>query len=105
MENRLELNKKPTYELPNEVMVGMYRNRYRELDFDPDVCICVWGSVGKISKPKENAKQIWIKTNDNDLIDFIKNYNWNREAHKMTTPNLNMWKFKKIILEEFYNKK
>lgn len=105
MENRLELNKKPVYELPDEVLVGIYMHKYQELDFIPDLCLCVWGAVGKLSKPKENAKQIWVKTDNEELINFIKRYNWNKEAHKMATPNLNMWKFKKIILEEFYGVK
>ena len=107
MENRLCLNKKPVYELPDEVLVGLYMNKYQELDFNPDICLCVWGagSCGKIKKYKEDAKQICIKTSNKELIDFIKEYNWIEEAHKTANPNLNMWKFKKIILEEFYNKK
>ena len=106
MENRLCLNKKPVYELPDEVLTGIYMNKYQELKFNPDICLCVWGySVGKISEPKENAKQIWVKTDNRDLIDFIKTYNWKDKAHKMATPNINMWKFKKILLEEFYGVK
>lgn len=106
MENRLELNKKPRYELPDEVLVGLYMNKYQKVNFEPDVCLCVWGvSVGKLSKPREYAKQIWVKTDNEELINFIKRYNWNKEAHKMTAPNLNMWRFKKIILEEYYGGK
>lgn len=105
LENRLMLNKKPVYELPDEVITGIYMNKYQEPDFKPDICICVWGAVGKISEPKENAKQIWVKTDNTELIDFIKTYDWGKEAHRMATPNLNIWKFKKIILEEFYNEK
>ena len=44
MENRLELNKKIRYELPDEVIVGEYRyskdiKGYNEPSFEPDICI------------------------------------------------------------------
>ena len=104
MINRLELNKKPVYVLPDNVLVGIYMNKYKEVEFSPDLCICVWGAaVGKICEYRETAKQICVKSDDKNLIDFIKNYNWSDEAHKMATPNLNMWKFKKVLLEKFYN--
>ena len=107
MENRLCLNKRKIYNLPDEVAIGLYMNKYQDVSFNPDICLCVWGAgnCGKIRKYKEDAKQIWVKTDNEELINFIKRYNWNKEAHKMATPNLNMWKFKKIILEEFYNKR
>lgn len=105
MENRLCLNNRPRYKLPDDVTVGIYMNKYKDLTFEPDICLCIWGSVGKICKPRETAKQMWVKTDNKDLIDFIKTYDWGKEAHKMATPNLNMWKFKKILLEEFYGYK
>lgn len=110
MENRLELNKKNIYELPDEVLIDTYeystdKKRYREPVFAPDVCICIWGRVGKVESPRSSSKQIWVKTENKDLMDFIMDYNWKKEAHKTTILNLNVWKFKKIILEEFYNKK
>lgn len=75
MENRLCLNKRPVYELPDEVMVGQYdyrKNKPTIPNFEPDICLCVWGAVGKLSKPKENAKQIWVKADNEELINFIK---------------------------------
>lgn len=104
MENRLELNKKPVYELPDEVIVGKYERRKvngRIPDFKPDICITTFGNI-KEAQPGKTVEQIWFKSDNNDLINFIKTYDWNKEAYKITTPNLNMWKFKKIILEEFY---
>ena len=104
IENRLELNKKPVYELPEEVLTKEYRIGRKPPNFKPDICISIWGNVGKISRPKESANQLWIRTNNKELIDFIKNYDWRKEAHKMASPNLNTWKFNKILLEEFYKK-
>lgn len=107
MKNRLCLNKKPVYVLPDEVDVAIYMNKYNDdVGFIPNICICAWGaSVGRIEKYKNSAKQICVKTDNNKLLDFIKKYDWRDEAHRVATPNINMWKFKKIILEEFYNKR
>ena len=44
MENRLELNKRPVYELPDEIVVGLYMKNYQDVDFNPDLCLCVWGA-------------------------------------------------------------
>ena len=113
MENRLCLNKKPKYELPDEVIVCEYTysrdiKRYREPNFEPDICINNWGDIlGEVIPKKSKALQIWIKTDNKELIDFISNFNWYSVCPNSVnaTPVLNLWKFKKIILEEFYNKK
>lgn len=57
MENRLELNKKPKWELPGDVLVGRY-DRYLDKkgifpNFEPDVCITAFGSI----KESEAKKQ------------------------------------------------
>lgn len=112
MENRLELNKKPIYELPDEVIIGEYmynkdKKRYREPNFEPDICINSWGDIlGEVIPKKSKALQIWIKTDNKELIDFISNFNWYSvcPSHN-NSPVLAKWKFKKIMLEEFYNKK
>ena len=55
---------------------------------------------------KSKSLQIWIKTDNKELIDFISNFNWYSVCPKHNnSPVLNIWKVKKIILEEFYNKK
>ena len=107
MENRLELNKKPTYELPDEITIGFY-NKYNNKpsiipNFEPDICLNTWGSNMKISSIKSSSRQIWIKTNNKKLIDFIKMNDWNKYLKYTSSPYLNMWMLKKIILEEFYN--
>ena len=104
MENRLELNKRPTYELPNEVLVGDYRRNLKIPNFKPDICIGVFGvsCVGNFYTPEETAKQIWVKTNNKRLINFIKSYNWRDRIIDTTNRGISLMEFKKIILEEFY---
>lgn len=109
MENRLELNKKPKYELPDEVMVSEYRYAkdkkiYKEPNFEPDIAINTWGDIlGKIIKPRSKTLELWIKTNNKELINFIKNFDWYSVCPKHNnSPVLNVWKFKKTVLEEFY---
>ena len=59
MENRLCLNKRPKYELPDEVIIGSYHyskneKRYNEPDFEPDICINAWGDIlGEIIPKKK----------------------------------------------------
>ena len=109
MENRLCLNKKPKYELPKDVKVGFY-NKYNDVErcliprFIPDICLNTWGdmSIGEI---KSSSRQIWIKTENKELLDFIKNNNWSKYLQYTTYKYINVWLFKKIILEEFYGVK
>ena len=106
MENRLCLNKKVKYTLPSDVCVSRYEAKFKTPNFTPDLCICMWGaSVGKVRKYKENAKQLCIKTDNKELLDFISSYNWGSIVIDTATPFLSDWKFKKIILEEFYGVK
>ena len=106
MENRLCLNKKPKYELPDEVIVGEYiYSKYP--DFEPDLCINNFPRNFKIDKKERTVKQLWIKTDNKKLISFIINYNWNNTVISTTSSvrHLTLPLFKKIILEEFYNEK
>ena len=108
MENRLCLNKRPVYELPDEVMVGNYdwrRNKPTIPNFEPDICISAWGNVGEVQVKGEKTSQIWIKTDNKKLIDFIKNINLKEYINGISTLKIECWKFKKILLEEFYGVK
>lgn len=110
MENRLMLNKKPVYSLPKDVEMTTYEystdaKRYREPKFVPDICLCVWGNVGRIEEYKKSTKQVCIKANDDKLIEFIKGYDWTTKANKTATHNLNIWQIKKVIMEEYYAEK
>lgn len=108
MENRLKLNKRPVYKLPDEVITGQWvRNDDRPSrtpDFEPDLCL---NNYQKICIDKKDAymKQIWIKTNNKELLQFIKEYDWSRLYDKISVPYISEWRLRKIILEEFYNKK
>ena len=108
MENRLELNKKKIYKLPDEVIVEEYRyskdkKRYGEPNFEPDICITAFGVIRE-TMPKKTVKQVWVKTDNKALIEFIRGYDFGRVSkNKITNSyNLAIWEFKKIILEEFY---
>lgn len=107
MENRLCLNSRPIYELPNEIEIGLYmKQRGRSLiepNFEPDICINAFGSRC-VAEKKSFMHQIWIKTSNDKLIRFVKEYKFNK-INSLTKDNLPLWKVKKIILEEFYNKK
>ena len=110
MENRLELNKKPKYELPDEVKIGWYRRYYNMIPFDnPDLCIGGFGKgcLGRVYAPKSVAMEIWIKTNNKELIEFIKGYNFeeNKTGTGTSKRCITLNELKKIILEEFYGGK
>lgn len=109
MENRLELNKRPVYELPDEVVVGEYRmrpdiKRCKTPDFEPDICLNSKYNV-KVSNKGNASDQIWIKSDNNRLIEYIKKCDFNKHLNSVSIKHLYLWKFKKIILEEFYGVK
>lgn len=105
MENRMKLNKKPVYELPGDIIIGEYKRNYYEPNFEPDLCIVMWGrNVGEETIIYKNMKQLWIKTDNRELISFIRSYNWRGIRNNAPNAELSKNTFKKIILEEFYNK-
>lgn len=101
------LNKRPTYELPDDVLVEK-TSKDKIPDFEPDVCLTYYGRL-KVRDKLKTTYQIWIKTSDINLINFIKSYNWEKKIRKTKEGsnmyNLSVWKFKKILLEEFYRDK
>lgn len=108
MENRLELNKRPTYELPDEVLLGQYTRSNKKEDtvpeFEPDVIICNWGAIRIAEKKKATAKQLWIKSDNKKLLNFIKEYDWKNCTSDIGTPFIGLPKFKQILLKEYYGK-
>ncbi len=108
MENRLCLNKRPTYELPNEVIIGEYARRKKNPsipNFEPDICITNRGSI-KIKEKYETFSQIWVKTDNKEFIEFIKTFDFESRLNKITNAYImNINDFKKILLEEFYEVK
>lgn len=105
MENRLELNKRVKYELPNEVLVGLYDRGYAKPNFKPDLCISAFGTIG-IREPEKTVTQIWVKSDNEELIDFIKSFDFSSVIKKIGNAyRLSINTFKKIILEEFYEVK
>ena len=105
MENRLCLNKKKVYELPNEVLIGEYRKKVNQIPkFEPNLCINRWGisRFCSIGYKFERYFQIWVKTENKDLISFIKTYDFKSTIKSIGSPRLTLYEFKKILLEEFY---
>ena len=109
MENRLCLNKKPVYELPDDIKVQIYQSseKVKRLNiapnFEPDICLKLWGNSIKVEEKYKSNCQIWIKTDNKDLINFIKEYKIIKRA--VSTQSINVYHIKKIILEEFYGVK
>ena len=113
MENRLKLNKRPTYELPGEVIVSEYRvrpdiKRCKTPDFEPDIILGNVGAgcVGVFYDSYKVSNHICIKTDNKELLNFIKEYNWKNVSFASNgLLCLTLSRFKKIILEEFYGVK
>lgn len=110
MENRLELNKRPVYELPDkDVLIKSYKRNYSNItniSFEPDLCIVQWGrNLGEECKKGSHLKELWIKSDNVDLIEFVKSYNFKKLRANAPNYELAINDFKKIILEEFYNKR
>lgn len=105
MENRLCLNKRPVYELPDEVLVGEYRRGVKMPNFEPNICINTWGDV-RVKNPEETVIQLWIKTENKELLEFIKVFNFEDRVNRIGNAyRISKNNFKKIILEEFYGVK
>ena len=107
MENRLKLNKRKVYNLPSEVLISEYRKNIKTPKFTPNLCINIWGSgLGKIIEPKSKTFEVWIKTDNESLVEFVKDFDWHSVCPSCgNSPVLNTWKIKKVILEEFYKQK
>ena len=108
MENRLNLNKRIIYELPDEVdiKIGQYKRGCFEPNFEPDLCLVMWGrNLGEECKKETHLKALWIKTDNKELMDFIRGYNFRKLRNNAPNYELAINDLKKIILEEFYGVK
>ena len=102
------LNSKPNYKTEvievREVIKNQNPKRNKELgDFQYDIAICAWGSVGIECNVGQYAKTFYIKINDKLNFDYYKNLLLNVDwcgLYKMTgTPNLLQWQVYKYVKE------
>ena len=105
MENRMVLNKRPVYELPDMIMFRVQPSTHNIEEeykkWKPDIRICSYGagSVGKILKDDYKSQEIWIISDDNRLIEKINSFNWREYAlnKKVGTPSLSQQSIKEEI--------
>ena len=109
IENRLCLNKKNKYELPDNTRIQVYQSskKVKRLNitpsFEPDICLKGWGNVWQVEEREKSNYQIWIKSDNKDLLRFIMKYKIRKRG--VSALSINVHQIKKIILEEFYNKR
>lgn len=110
MENRLELNKRPTYELPEGTEIFSY-NRSRDKDKVEAKGLrlsSVGASSGRLLKDNETkCGEIIIITNDYKIIDFVKNFDF-RALVNINSVNqkkqIDSWKVRKEVSNYYYGK-
>ena len=95
------------YKLKSIVMkeVRKSRNQFLPKDFDYDIGICKWGSVGKIiEKEGTYHQELYIKCLDNKLkdkvIELIKNLDWKQLMISNNSPTISQWMINKYIKEQ-----
>lgn len=83
------------------------RNQYLPEDFNYDIGICKWGSVGKIiKKGKEGTyhQELYIKCNNEELrekvIETIKNIEWDNFVISNKSPTVSQWMIRKYLKEQ-----
>ena len=83
------------------------RNQYLPKDFDYDIGICKWGSVGKIiEKGKEGTyhQELYIKCNNDGLreevVQAIKDINWQEFVISSKSPTISQWMIRKYLKEQ-----
>ena len=114
MINKLKLNKKPVVNLPDEdVLIGEYARSKKcgdkIPDFEPNIIINNWGAIRLHNKKFTHASQLWIKTDNEELKEFILNYDWRGNlkavgAKESASKRLTINKFKEVLLKEYYAK-
>lgn len=83
------------------------RNQYLSKEFDYDIGICKWGSVGKIiEKGKEGTyhQELYIRCNNDDLrervVETIKNIDWEKFVVSEKSPTISQWMVRKYLKEQ-----
>lgn len=105
MENRLGLNNKPKLKLPNMTMFRVQPSTHNVKEeyerWNPDIRICSYGagSIGKILKDDFKSQEIWIISDNKELIEKINSFNWREYAlnRKVGTPSLSQQSIKEEI--------
>lgn len=105
MENRLCLNKKPVLKLPNMTMFRVQPSTHNIEEeykkWKPSIRLCSYGagSIGKILKDEFKSQEIWIISDNEELIEKIKSFNWREYAlnKKVGTPSLSQKSVKEEI--------
>ena len=110
MENRLNLNKKPTYKLPHDTEIFSY-NRSRDKDkvkADGLRLSSVGASSGKLLDYNETkCGEIIIRTNNSKIIDFIKSFDFTKLVSNNSTnqkKQLDSWRVRKEVSNYYYGK-
>ena len=105
MENRLGLNKKPVLNLPNMTMFRVQPSTHNIEEeykkWTPNIRICSYGagSIGKILTDDFKSQEIWIISDNKELIEKINAFNWREYAldKKVGTPSLSQQSIKEEI--------
>ena len=105
MENRLELNKKPILNLPKMTMFRVQPSTHNieeeYIKWKPDIRICSYGAgnIGKILKDDFKSQEIWIISDNKELIEKINSFNWREYALKriIGAPSLSQQSVKEEI--------
>lgn len=96
-------NKKKKYKF-KEVRIFDYRNsNHFNKDLQhPSISLCGWGSAaGKECKPKAYAQEFHIFSDNSDIIDFIRGFDWSTVYSKTATPSLYAWHIYEELLKKF----
>ena len=105
MENRLCLNKKPVLNVSDMIMFRVQSSTHNIEEeykkWNPNIRICSYGagSIGKILKNEFKSQEIWIISENKELIEKINTFNWREYALKRITgtPSLSQQSVKEEI--------
>lgn len=86
--------------LPDNIIISSYNKNINQVpNFKPDLCLNMFGEIDLI---KNSSRQFWIKTDNLELINFIKENNLKQYLKGKSIPCLNILILKRILLEKFY---
>lgn len=97
------LNKKKKYKF-KEVDVFDYRKSLHKDNIiaDNTLSICKWGSsVGKVCKPKTFAQELHFYSDDNNILEFVKSFDWDSVCSMTASPALYKWQVYEVLLKHF----